>query len=153
MSVSMYRLCIFLSLFTVFTLAGCHVSRPTAYVIINNESVDRTPVNMSIALHDRKTGKDILQQTTIQPGLQFIPGKKYKKGTYNITVGANDGALNIKHPITLDTDRWIIINYTLGDSANIMKTYGYLDTASHKKINGRYANLDMYVEYRRPPNL
>lgn len=145
--------------FTVFacflTVAGCRASRPVAYIIINNDNAAKTPVNISVSLHGPNTpiGKQILSQAAVQPGLQFIPGKKYKKGTYSLYVSTPDGNLNIHHPLTLDSDRWIIINYTLGDSSNIVRTYGYLDTTSFKKINERYANLDLYIENRRPPNL
>lgn len=135
-------------------LLGCGASKPTAHIIINNENAYNTPVNVTVSLAGKgEQPKEMLPQTAVKPGLQFIPGKKYKKGTYYLKVGANDGSFNINHPITLDTDRWIIINYMLGDSANIVKTYGYLDTTSFKKVNGRYANLDVYIDNRRPPNL
>lgn len=134
-------------------LYSCSASKPTAHVIINNESSDGLPVEMNVSLVKDKSTNTILARTPLRPGLQFLPSKKIKKGSYFITVGANHDTLLLKQPLTLDTDRWIIITYTHKDSANIIKYHGILDTTHFKKINGKYANLDLYVESRRPPNL
>ncbi|WP_078832552.1 hypothetical protein [Sediminibacterium ginsengisoli] len=135
-------------------MTGCRSSRPTAYVVIHNENGDPKAVNVSIAMSESKERKPLHQtELSLEPGLQFLPGKKYKKGTYQLTVGTKDGSFSITQPISMDTDRWIIINYAHGDSANIVKNYGFLDTDKFKVINGKYANLDLYVENRRPPNL
>jgi hypothetical protein len=151
MARNLYR---FVALVAAFSIGACSSSRPTAHIIINNENSYNTPINLSVSLSDKnEVVKEIVSGVSVQPGLQFIPGKKYKKGTYHLMVGTNNGDIHIKHPITLDTDRWIIINYLLGDSSSIVKTYGYLDTTSFKKVNGRYANLDVYIDNRRPPNL
>ncbi len=141
-------------LLPAFFSIGCRTTRPAAHIIINNENAYQQPVNLTVSMHNNNdASKELLVSKTVQPGLQIIPGKKYRKGTYELNIGTDDGNLNIKHPITLDTDRWIIINYLLGDSSSIVKTYGYLDTTSFKKVNGRYANLDVYIDNRRPPNL
>ncbi|GAC1439204.1 MAG: hypothetical protein NVSMB63_04370 [Sediminibacterium sp.] len=123
-------------------------------MIINNESPDSNPVNMSISLDGDKQKQHVISSSAaLQPGLQYMPGRKCKKGTYTISIGTDNDAINVKHPITLDADRWILITYSLADSANIIKNYGYLDPGLFKKINGKYASLNMYVESRRPPNL
>lgn len=142
-------ICIFLS-----TMCACRSSKPTAYVIIHNENSDPKAVNVSIAMNETGEQKPLHQtELALQPGLQFLPGIKYKKGNYKLTVGTKDGSFSITQPISMDTDRWIIINYAHGDSVNIVKNYGYLDPDKFKVVNGKYANLDMYVENRRPPNL
>ncbi|SDX48569.1 hypothetical protein SAMN05444410_11749 [Hydrobacter penzbergensis] len=141
-------------LFPVFYSLGCGTSRPTAHIIVNNENAYQQPVYLTVQMSGKaEHSKEVLANATVQPGLQFIPGKKYKKGTYELNIDAHDGTLNVKHPLTLDTDRWIIINYLLSDSSSIVKTYGYLDTTSFKKVKGRYVNLDVYIDNRRPPNL
>lgn len=141
-------------LLPVFLFIGCVSSRPSAHIIINNENPYQQSVYLTVQMSGKTDhSKEVLANATVQPGLQFIPGKKYKKGTYELNIDAHDGTLTVKHPLTLDTDRWIIINYLLGDSSSIVKTYGYLDTTSFKKVNGRYANLDVYIDNRRPPNL
>lgn len=139
-------------LFCLLLFAACSASRPTAHVIINNDSDRDIPLNLSISNHD-KSGTRKTYRNNIKPGLQELSPEKLPKGMYAISAETNDGLVSSTKNISFDSDRWIIINFMHADSMCIQRKYGYVDTVLLKKINGKYTGLDMYAESRRPPTL
>ncbi len=131
--------------------AACSASRPTAYLIVNNDSDKEVPLTVSISGNDRNSMKTITH--TIKPGLQELTPEKFSKGSYSISAEADHGAVTIKKQLSLDSDRWIMISFLHDDSLNIQKRYGIVDTSVLRKINGKYTGLDLYSENRRPPSL
>jgi hypothetical protein len=133
-------------------LGACSASRPAAHVIINNESNQELPIELSIIKkHDGSTRHTVTK--TLKPGLQEIAFRKFPKGAYAVTVKAHDGLIHTQQPLALDTDRWVMITYMHNDSLTIQKRFGYVDTQNLKKINGKYTGLELYIENRCPPNL
>ena len=128
-------------------------SKHTVWVIINNASSDRQPVDIKLNIIDQKEVSTVIAEQQIPAGIRQLPEKKYKEGVYQVSAGAGNGQLWFTRPFTLDSERWILINYIREDSANIIKSHGYLDTTVFKKINGLYATLNIYVENRRPAGL
>ncbi len=136
----------------IITLAACTVSKQSAHVIVNNESGENIPMHLIISDQENgKTKEDI--HYSLKPGLQKIPVRKFPKGSYAIQVNTHNGTICKKYPLALDTDRWVMVTYMQDDSLRLHKKYGYVDTSELKKVNGKYAGLNLYVENRRPPNL
>jgi hypothetical protein len=131
---------------------ACASSRPTAHLIINNDSNTDIPMNFVISEKGKKPNSKTISQT-IKPGLQELDAEKFVKGAYTISAETNNGQVCIKQNLSLDADRWIIINYVHNDSLNIHKKYGYVDVAALKKIDSKYAGIDMYSSSRRPASL
>lgn len=146
------RISIPAALFSVFVLAACGSSRPMAHLFAYNNSDSGTPIDVSITRHTKGTANQTIH-ATLKPGLQELDSRNFSKGTYDVAAEANNGLVSVKKNMVLDSDRWVIITYTYHDSANIQKSYGYVDTAVLKKINGKYAGLDMYIENRKLPTL
>ncbi|MES2374612.1 MAG: hypothetical protein V4557_18695 [Bacteroidota bacterium] len=140
------------ALLCLFLFAACSASRPTAHVIINNDSDGDIPLNLSISSND-KSGTQKTFRSNIKPGLQELSSEKLTKGMYAISAETNNGLVTSTKKVSFDSDRWIIINFMHNDSLNIQRKYGYVDTTMLKKINGKYTGLDMYAESRRPPTL
>ncbi|MES2331532.1 MAG: hypothetical protein V4539_18145 [Bacteroidota bacterium] len=134
-------------------LAACSVSRPTAHVIINNDSDKDIPLNLSISNKRDKNQSPKVFSSNIKPGLQELAPEKLPKGFYAVSAETGNGLVTTTRDITFDSDRWIIINFMHNDSLNIQRKYGYVDTTMLKKINGKYTGMDMYTESRRPPTL
>ena len=145
------RLLIPFALF-LFVFAACSSYRPMAHVIVYNNSDTGIPINVSIS-HRNGESRAQTVNTVLRPGFQELDARKFSKGSYHITAAANNGTVAIQKNLALDTDRWIIITYNYSDSLNLQRTYGYVDTAMLKKINGKYAGLDMYIENRKPPTI
>ncbi|MFZ6022887.1 MAG: hypothetical protein ACOYVG_00355 [Bacteroidota bacterium] len=134
------------------SLTACTIAKQSAHVIVNNESNEQ--ISMQLVISDQVNGKTKEEiNYSLRPGLQHVPVRKFPKGSYAIHVNANNGTVCKKYPLALDTDRWIMITYMQDDSLRLQKKYGYIDTSELKKINGKYAGLNLYVENRRPPNL
>lgn len=134
------------------SLAACNVAKQSAHVIVNNESNEE--ISMQLVFSNQEDGKTRENLSySLKPGLQHVPVRKFPKGSYAIQVNANNGTVCKKYPLALDTDRWIMVTYMQDDSLRLQKKYGYIDTSELKKINGKYAGLNLYVENRRPPNL
>lgn len=140
------------ALLGLLLFAACSASRPTAHVIINNDSDRDIPLNLSISNRD-KSGTQKTFSSNIKPGLQELSPEKLSRGLYNISAETNSGLVSSTKKISFDSDRWIIINFMHADSLCIQRKYGYVDTFLLKKINGKYTGLDMYAESRRPPTL
>lgn len=141
-----YVLCV------VIGLAACNVSKQSAHVIVNNESGEEIPMHLVIS--DQENGKTKEEiKYSLKPGLQQVPVRKFPKGSYAIQVNTNNGTVCKKYPLALDTDRWVMVTYMQDDSLRLQKRYGFVDTSELKKINGKYAGINLYVENRRPPNL
>jgi hypothetical protein len=132
--------------------AACSASRPTAHVIINNDSDRDIPLNLSIYKQDKSSAHKTFSNN-IKPGLQELAPEKLSRGSYSISAETNNGLVTSTKKISFDSDRWIIINFMHADSVCIQRKYGYVDTSMLKKINGKYTGLDMYAESRRPPTL
>ncbi len=134
------------------SLTACTIAKQSAHVIVNNESSEQ--ISMQLVISDQENGKTKEEiNYSLKPGLQHVPVRKFPKGSYAIQVNANNGTVCKKYPLALDTDRWIMVTYMQDDSLRLQKKYGYIDTSELKKINGKYAGLNLYVENRRPPNL
>src|SRR6476659_9228679 len=99
---------------------ACASSRPAAHLIINNDSNTEIPMNLVISETGKKPNSKTISQT-IKPGLQQLNAEKFMKGAYTISAETNNGQVCIKQNLSLDTDRWIIINYMHNDSLNIYK--------------------------------
>lgn len=136
-----------------FFLSFSNSSKHTVWVIINNTRAGSKPVDMQISLTDSKNHHMVIAEQEVPAGLQQLPGKKIKEGTYEFSVAANDSQVLITQPVTLDGDRWIMINYVQQDSAAIVKSHGYFNTTRFTKINNQYATIDIYVDSRRPASL
>lgn len=133
-------------------ISACGGIRPTALLIINNES--DAPVALTVSItHKNQVSPDHLLTQTIQPGIQQIPAGKFRKGIYRITAAAAGGNPVQTRSLSLDTDRWIIINYINSDSLGIQRKYGYVDTTLMKKIGDRYTSIDIFNENRLLPTL
>lgn len=134
------------------SLMACTIAKQSAHVIVNNESSEQ--ISMQLVISDQENGKTKEEiNYSLKPGLQHVPVRKFPKGSYAILVNANNGTVCKKYPLALDTDRWIMVTYMQDDSLRLQKKYGYIDTSELKKINGKYAGLNLYVENRKPPNL
>lgn len=132
-------------------LQSC-ASRSQAHMILYNDSDRETPIRLSITKNEKRSPNKIITHT-LKPGLQEVEIGKFTKGAYSVTAETQNGEIFLTKPLSLDTERWIILNYTNGDSLAIQKKYGYVDTLAMKKIDGRYIGIDMYSENRRPPSL
>lgn len=136
----------------ILLLAACSASKPQAHLIISNESSNS--LLMTVMIREKNNGKLKKQmRQSMQPGLHQIPMGKLHKGSYEVEVNANSGAIRKLYPLALDTDRWLLITYMHGDSAQVQKRYGHLDVCKTKGPDGKYADIDLYIENRRPPNL
>lgn len=141
-----------LFLVTAWLVQACGSSRSAAHAIIFNESDQETPIRLSIT-HPNKTIPHTIIQHTLKPGLQEVEVGRFAKGQYLVTAETVGGKVSLTKSVSLDTERWIIINYISTDSLSIQKKYGYVDTTVLKKIEGRYTGVDMYSENRRPLSL
>lgn len=142
-------LCLF---FFAVVFAACSISKQSAHVIVNNESREHVPMKLVISDQENGKTKEAVDYL-LKPGLQEVHIRKFPKGAYDISLNLKNGVIHKNYPLALDTDRWIMVTYMQDDSLRLQKKYGYIDTASLKKINGEYAGLNLYVENRRPPNL
>lgn len=146
------RVLILIALSASLLFVACAGPRTTAHVIVNNDSNTEIPMNLVISETGKKPSSKTISQT-IKPGLQQLNAEKFAKGFYTISAETNNGQVCIKQNLSLDTDRWIIINYVQNDSMNIYKKYGYVDVAALKKIDSKYAGIDMYSSSRKPASL
>lgn len=133
-------------------LGGCGSSRPMAHLIINNESQEAIPLQVTLTKQGNPSPGHIITQT-VQPGIQEFPAGKFYKGLYYIVAEAKKGIVSQTIPLSLDSDRWIIVNYMSGDSLSIQHKYGFVDTSILKKADGRYTGIDLYSENRILPTL
>ena len=136
----------------LFVLSGCGGFRPAANLVINNESDAAVPMQIAFSKKGSNTPIHTLAQT-INPGVQQIAAGKYQKGQYEVTATVASGAVSLSRPVSLDSDRWIVINYISADSLSIQRKYGYVDTLYMKKSNDRYSGIDIFSENRMLPTL
>lgn len=134
-------------------LSATTSKKHTVWFYINNSSHLSHPVDLSLSIipKDEKAMQLVNQQ--LKTGLQELPSQKLSEGVYEIRVATNQNRLNLSQMLTIDSDRWVIINYELHDSATIVQTNGYLDTTHYKKVGDKYASMYLNVDNRRPPNL
>lgn len=135
-------------------LCAGKASKHAVWVVVSNSSSDGRPVEMKFSIAS-KAGEigALLAEQEIKAGLQHLPEKKLKEGVYQLQVATNDNLISASQPFTLDSDRWILINYIREDSANIVKTHGYIDPARFKKIDDKYATLYISISNRKPAGL
>ncbi|MDB5210249.1 MAG: hypothetical protein JWQ30_1076 [Sediminibacterium sp.] len=131
-------------------LAACSASRPTAHVIINNDSDKDIPLNLSISNKKDMGQSPMVFNINIKPGLQEMAPEKLSRGFYSVSAETSNGLVSTSRNVNFDSDRWIIINFMHNDSLNIQRKYGFVDTTMLKKVNGKYTGMDMYSENRRP---
>lgn len=147
------RITVFFVLTSAVLLQAFITSGPTvAHFILYNDSNKEIPLYISISNPGKANSVKTYHQI-IKPGMQEFEAGKFEKNTYLVSIESDNGKVSLSKTVTLDADRWIIINYTSRDSVSIVKKYGFLDTNSLKKIDGMYTGLDMFSETRRPPNL
>lgn len=137
---------------SLWLLQSCVSSRAVAHMIFYNNSDKEAPIRLSITKNNKNNPNKVILHT-IQPGLQELKVGSFAKGAYSVTAEAANGNLVVTKPVSLDTERWIILNYTSADSLSIQKKYGYVDTSVLKKVDGRFTGIDIYSENRRPPSL
>lgn len=137
---------------SIWLLQSCINSRTVAHMIFYNNSDKEAPIRLSITKNNKNNPHKVLLHT-IQPGLQELEVGSFAKGAYSVTAETANGNLVVTKPVSLDTERWIILNYTSADSLSIQKKYGYVDTTVLKKVDGRFTGIDIYSENRRPPSL
>lgn len=126
--------------------------RHAAHFIIYNDSNKETALNVSI--RDPEKGNAVKTYSQIiKPGVQEFEAGKFAEGAYQVSVETVNGTVSLHKTISLDTERWIIINYTCNDSLSIVKKYGFVDTNLLKKMDGNYTGFDMFSDTRRPANL
>jgi hypothetical protein len=145
------RVFVFIAMPVILGLISCGTTHPAAHLLLYNNSENTTPVSVNISKPDLTTVKSLT--SSLAPGLQELDLGRFAKGNYLITATTDNGQISVRKNLSLDDDRWVIINYSRQDSLKIQKVYGYVDTAVLKKINGKYAGIDLYTESRRPPTL
>src|SRR5437868_4884218 len=116
-----------LGLSCLLLFAACSASRPTAHVIINNDSDRDIPLNLSI-LNNDKSGSQKTFSSNIKPGLQELSPGKLSRGVYAISAETSNGVVSSTKKVSFDSDRWILINFMHADSLCIQRKYGYVDT-------------------------
>lgn len=134
-------------------LAATTSKKHTVWFYINNSSQLSQPVDLSLSIIPKDEKAIQLTNQEMQTGLHELPSQKLSEGVYEIRVSTNHNTLNLSQMLTIDSDRWVIINYELQDSATIVQTNGFLDTTHYKKVGDQYASMYFYVDNRRPPNL
>jgi len=133
-------------------LSACGGFRPAANLVINNESNTAVPLQIRIAKKGSNQASHSLT-SNIAPGIQQIAAGRFAKGQYEVTASLTNGTVSLTRPVSLDTDRWIIINYISSDSISIQRKYGFVDTSFVKKENERFTGIDIYSENRILPTL
>lgn len=136
----------------LWLLSACGGFRPAANLVINNESNTAVPLQIAISKKGSNTPSHTITES-IAPGIQQIAAGRFAKGQYEVTASLTNGAVTLTRPVSLDTDRWIIINYISSDSLSIQRKYGYVDTAFVKKTDDRYTGIDIFSENRLLPTL
>lgn len=136
-------------------LCSARASKHAVRVVVSNSSADGKAVDMKFQIEGKKEGGGaLLGEHEVKPGLQALPEKKLKEDVYQVQVEANNSLINsASQPFTLDSDRWVLINYIREDSASIVKSYGYIDPARFKKVDGKYATVYISVTNRKPAGL
>ncbi len=140
------------AIFYTFLTSACGIYKPTARLVINNDGVNAVPLQVSITKLGENNPSHILKET-LQPGIHEIPAGRFQKGLYFVTAETGTGSVKQTKPVSLDTDRWIIINYLDNDSATIQRRYGYIDTSYLKKNGERFSGIDLFTENRMLPTL
>ncbi|MDE3252664.1 MAG: hypothetical protein KGO92_07635 [Bacteroidota bacterium] len=135
-------------------LSATTSKKHTVWFYINNSSQLNQPVDLSLSIIPKDEKAMMVANQELKTGLQELPSQKLSEGVYEIRVAANQNQLNLSQMLTIDSDRWVIINYEVQDSATIVQTNGFLDTTHYKKVSGdKYASMYLYIDNRRPPNL
>lgn len=137
----------------ILCLSATTSKKHTVWFYINNSSSLSQPVDLSLSIQPKAEKEIVLANQELKTGLQELPSQKLSEGVYEIKVRTNHNQLTLSQMLTLDSDRWVIINYALQDSATIVQTNGYLDTTHYKKVGDKYASMYFYIDNRRPPNL
>ena len=119
------------------------------YLFFNNESDKVINIKMSFKPIDENSNI-VTYSTLVQPGHQNMEAGKIKNGTYVIEAETNDGLLKFRKTLSIDSDRWFVVNFMQNDSIQIQRKYGYVDTSVLKKIDGKYTGISFYAENRKP---
>lgn len=136
-----------------FMLCSGKIARHSVWLVVNNSNHDGKPVDMKFSISAQNQDKPVTETQQMNPGLQLLPEKKLKEGAYEITINTDDEQVAASQVFTVDSDRWILVNYLRQDSASIIKTYGYIDTTRFKKVDGSYATVYLSIESRKPAGL
>lgn len=137
----------------ILCLSATTSKKHTVWFYINNSSSLSQQVDLSLSIQPKNEKEIVLANQELKTGLQELPSQKLSEGVYEIKVTTNHNQLTLSQMLTLDSDRWVIVNYALQDSATIVQTNGYLDTTHYKKVGDKYASMYFYIDNRRPPNL
>lgn len=134
-------------------LCSGKLARHSVWLVVNNSNNDGRTVDMKFSISAQNQDKQVTETQQMNPGLQLLPEKKLKEGAYEITINTDDEQVAASQVFTVDSDRWILVNYLRQDSASIIKTYGYIDTTRFKKVDGSYATVYLSIESRKPAGL
>lgn len=141
------------ALFVIFCgcllFGSCMTSRYTTHWIVNNYS--DTDISFNLSVVQSGSGHNRTRTHTVKPGLREIGSDAFSKGTYSVVAATNEVSKTSK--LHIGSDTWVIINFTKEDSINIYRRFGYVDTSSLKKVNGKFTGVDIYNETRKPPML
>ncbi|NCI47773.1 hypothetical protein [Sediminibacterium soli] len=137
----------------VMLLCSGKVTKHSVWLVVNNTSVDGKPVDMKFSILAPNQERSMVETQQVNPGIQLLPEKKLKEGPYQFVVNTNGEQVAASQAFTVDSDRWILVNYLCQDSASIMKTYGYIDPTKFKKVGDQYATVYLSIESRKPAGL
>ncbi len=137
----------------LFFLSATTSKKHTIWLYVNNTSTIAETVDLSLSIIPKNEKTGVMIHQDLKQGLQELPSRKLSEGVYEVKVNTNHNQVSMSQMLTVDSDRWVIINYEQQDSASIIKTNGYLDTTHYKKVDSGYASMYMYIDNRRPPNL
>lgn len=140
----------FFILITTFFLFSCTLSRVTTHWVVNNDSGNDVTLQMSV--YKENAGVQNARSHVIKPGLQQLPEQNFSRGNYILEI--SDGQnIRQRKQVHFNIENWVIVNFTNNDSLSIQRKYGLVDTASMKKIDGKYTGIDIFTETRKPPFL
>ncbi len=119
------------------------------YLFFNNESDKAVNIKMSFKSVDENSNT-VSYSMMVQPGHREMEAGKIKNGTYIIEAETIDGLIKYRKTLSIDSDRWFVVNFMQNDSIQIQRKYGYVDTSVLKKIKGKYTGISFYAENRKP---
>ena len=137
----------------IMKATSCQFFHPTVHFFIINKSEDRKAIDINIKLGGQSVFNDTIKFTNIRPDLQYTARKSFKKGRYTILVTADNGKVQIKQPIMLDSDKFIFVTYSYKatvDSTTLIKKLGF---PFAEKLKGQEPKIEIYIANEKPVHL